>query len=50
MPDDYTTTAAALFGIPEDQVTSEQRRDAKALSFHSIYGGDRKSTRLNSSH
>ena len=32
------TTAASILGIPLDQVTSEQRRNAKAVNFGLIYG------------
>ena len=36
--DVHTHTAAAVFGAPADQVTSEQRRVAKAVNFGVIYG------------
>ena len=31
-------TAAAVFGIPEDEVTEEQRKRAKAVNFGIVYG------------
>jgi DNA polymerase I len=36
--DIHTTTAAAIYGIPVDQVASDQRRHAKAINFGLIYG------------
>jgi DNA polymerase-1 len=36
--DIHTTTAAAIHDIPEETVTSHQRRDAKAINFGLIYG------------
>jgi hypothetical protein len=36
--DVHTRTAAAIFGVPEDGVTPEQRMDAKSVNFHSIWG------------
>ncbi len=36
--DIHTTTAAAVLNIPPEQVTSDQRRDAKAINFGLIYG------------
>ncbi len=36
--DIHTTTAAAIYDIPLDQVSSEQRREAKAINFGLIYG------------
>lgn len=36
--DIHTATAAEVFGIPFDQVSSEQRRHAKAINFGLIYG------------
>jgi DNA polymerase-1 len=36
--DIHTTTAAAIHNIPLDQVSSQQRRDAKAINFGLIYG------------
>jgi len=36
--DIHATTAAALFDVPPDQVTSEMRRQAKAVNFGLIYG------------
>jgi DNA polymerase-1 len=36
--DIHTTTAAAIFGIPLEDVTKEQRRHAKAVNFGLIYG------------
>jgi DNA polymerase-1 len=36
--DIHATTAAAIYGIPLDQVTREQRRHAKAINFGLIYG------------
>lgn len=31
-------TAARIFGVPEDQVTAEQRRAGKAISYQVVYG------------
>jgi DNA polymerase-1 len=36
--DIHRSTAAEIFGISPEQVTSEQRRDAKAVNFGLIYG------------
>lgn len=36
--DIHRKTAAAVFGIPEDQVTEEMRKRAKAVNFGIIYG------------
>ena len=36
--DIHATTAASILGIPLNQVTSEQRRNAKAVNFGLIYG------------
>ncbi len=36
--DIHATTASQVFGIPLDKVTSNQRRDAKAVNFGIIYG------------
>ena len=36
--DIHATTAAAVYGIPLEQVTKEQRRHAKAINFGLIYG------------
>ncbi|HEY8375646.1 MAG TPA: DNA polymerase I, partial [Nannocystis sp.] len=36
--DVHRRTAAEVFGVPEDEVTSEQRRVAKAVNFGVIYG------------
>ena len=36
--DIHTTTAAAIFGVPQVQVTSDQRRIAKAVNFGLAYG------------
>ncbi len=36
--DIHTKTAAAVFGIPEDQVTGEMRKSAKAVNFGIVYG------------
>ena len=47
--DIHTLTAAKVFGVPENQVTSKQRSDAKAVNFGVIYGmsGFGLSTELN---
>ena len=36
--DIHAATAAAVYGVPLDQVTKEQRRHAKAINFGLIYG------------
>lgn len=36
--DIHATTAAAIFGLPLEQVTKDQRRHAKAVNFGLIYG------------
>jgi DNA polymerase-1 len=36
--DIHAATAAAIYGVPLDQVTKEQRRHAKAINFGLIYG------------
>ncbi len=36
--DVHTRTAMEIFGVPEDQVTSGQRRQAKTINFGVIYG------------
>ncbi|QEP92140.1 hypothetical protein FZ929_16160 [Klebsiella pneumoniae] len=34
----HRATAAEVFGLPLDSVSSEQRRSAKAINFGLIYG------------
>lgn len=47
MSDDvHKKTAAALFGVPEEEVTLLQRRDAATANFHHIYGGIHDSVEL----
>lgn len=41
MSDIHKQTAAEVFGIPEDQVTSEQRVAARAINFGITYGSNR---------
>lgn len=36
--DIHTATASEVFGVPREQVTKEQRRNAKAVNFGLIYG------------
>ena len=36
--DIHRATAAEVFGVPEDQVTADMRRSAKAINFGLIYG------------
>jgi DNA polymerase-1 len=36
--DVHTATASEVFGVPKDQVSEEQRRNAKAINFGLIYG------------
>jgi DNA polymerase-1 len=36
--DIHTTTAAAIYDVPSDQVTKDMRRHAKAINFGLIYG------------
>ena len=36
--DIHRATAAEIFGVPLEQVSSEQRRSAKAINFGLIYG------------
>lgn len=36
--DVHTATAATVFGVPIDEVTSDQRRQAKTINFAVIYG------------
>lgn len=41
MSDIHRKTASEVFGIPEDQVTSEQRVAARAINFGITYGSNR---------
>jgi len=36
--DIHRKTAAEMFGVPEDQVTPEQREAARAINFGALYG------------
>ena len=36
--DIHTKTASAVFGVPEEEVTSEMRKSAKAVNFGIVYG------------
>ena len=36
--DTHTRVASVMFGVPIDQVTPDQRREAKAYNFGKIYG------------
>ncbi|OGF03487.1 MAG: hypothetical protein A3H14_02335 [Candidatus Doudnabacteria bacterium RIFCSPLOWO2_12_FULL_49_8] len=36
--DFHTATAARIFGVPESDVTANQRRDAKTINFSILYG------------
>lgn len=36
--DIHTSTASRVFGVPETEVTSDMRRDAKAVNFGIVYG------------
>ncbi len=38
--DPYKATAATVFGVPEEEVTEEQRKAAKVLVFSLIFGAD----------
>lgn len=38
MSDVHVRTASEVFGVPEAEVTPEQRRAAKAINFPVIYG------------
>jgi len=38
--DIHRKTAAEMFGVPEDEVTPEQRRAAKNRNFPLLYGSD----------